>query len=563
MFAVTALSPSRAEEIRVVSTRSTSRRPKALALSSENIILGHDSVRSDLFNPSPLNALVPRLSDGTFDYAKPQPRGRIRRDMQMDRICKFQYKKKTLGDFPAENATAKKLVMGIDDFSAPYTIPDLDSPYFALRQWLLETCPDPQLRRWLVDTTTDSSVRLQLLQELALDKASTLLLTDAELTRWYKKESEELRCREEVIAKRKRRDDINAALRNDATLREAQRQDSFAKTAAKRKDLAEVPAVKAPPLPRMAVPVPEGVDVDAEARAATTSRGHIAYFDNMGIDSLRARSHFVRTKAINCVNVADTLFAKRGTATVAVASAGDDADVNARRLAHAQRPVAQRPHTSGGQQQQRQQQSGALWPPPIEPAVSRGRGRPQTATAKLGVAASSRRSPSPDDGDMAVSDGSEDSLAVKRGRPRPQSGTRIRDSLPVYRLPVLSGIAAGQVGQRPKTAGSVPRLRSSSPKRPPSPAVAAAVRPATAGPVMGTHRGKSFALPVARPQPQRPSSGHDGPKQDTLGKARAQLEEMFAGDIIHRLDGVMKPRGGGVKTGLHVGHHTATKTWRI
>jgi len=471
---------------------------------------------------------------------------------QLDRISRFQFKKKDFSDFPTPPAAAKTLVMGIDDFSAPWTIPDLNSPYFALRQWLLETAPDPQLRKWLLETTTDNSVRLQLLQQQALDRASSGVVCDAELLRWYNRESEELRRREEVIAKRKRREEINAALQRDAEVREERRRDSFAKTAAKRKELA--------------TPAAAVLGAAAGGGTAKPRSSKIQYFDDLGIETLRDRSHFVKTKALNCVDVADTLFAKRGTATVAVASAGNDADVNTRRREH------QRPHTAGPSQHQ----SRAFWPPDDEPvaaaaAVSR---RPHTATAKFAVV-STRRSLSPDAGDdtLLVSDGSEDSLAVA-GRRRPQSGTRIRDSLPVYRLPSV----AAQSEQRPKTAPPR-RLRSSSPKRSRSPVrrssplpahadhhketrlprADGALRPTTAGPILGAHRSKPSQIVHAHTQ--RPSSSGNGGERQ-----REQLQEMFGRDLIHRLDSVVQPkrRGDGGRKGKERSDgQRKTNTWRI
>jgi hypothetical protein len=185
---------------------------------------------------------------------------------------------------------------------------------------LLETAPDPQLKRWLRETKADSEVRLTLLQEQALDRASKLILPEEELKRWFKKEKAELERRDEVIEKRKRREETNEKITSETIARARRRQESFARTAAKRQHLALTPA--------QATAASENL-----IRSGRKNGGEIAYFDHIGMVGLQSQVEKIQKHPLNMVDVSDTLYAKDTTVTAARASMGKDAEVNGRREA--------------------------------------------------------------------------------------------------------------------------------------------------------------------------------------------------------------------------------------
>ena len=461
-----------------------------------------------------------------YDYAHKQPHAKIRLERQIDKICRYQYKKKHLQSYKEIPSEVRKALMGIEE--KPSTQPDISSPYFAIRSWLLETAPDPELKKWIQETKPDSDVRWMLLQEEALHRASQTIMPDPELKRWSKKEKAELDRRIEAKAKLKRREDTNDMIKRDEIAREEQRIQSFQQQAAKRQ------AIVAPPRSTKDGRIDNMMNVSKNGRRHSP----IMYFDAQGIVSLQTQAATSSCKSLNKIDVTDTLYRKRDSINVALASSGKDMEFNARRRE-------------------------SISPSPLTDTASRGRIRPQTAGAKLqterpvllrandvkvddfktsmatAAAASHIAGNSNDDTDVddddSINTGGKP-CTVRRSSPTHRERS-LADRLPVYHLPTVHVMTPVSTSNNILTKGHMSESKSQQSHI--NDPTSLRQRPKTAGAALptGSHRGKRS---TSRPRSASPVNlpvqtllvnandrmiGTSTRAQDTINKVQVTLQE--------------------------------------
>ena len=519
-----------------------------------------------------------------YDYAHKQPHSKVRLERQIDKICRYQYKKKHLQSYKQIPPQVKKALMGIEEKQSNQ--PDVSSPYFAIRSWLLETAPDPELKKWIQETKTDSEVRWMLIQEEALHRASQTTMPDPELKRWAKKERDELERRIEAKAKLKRREDTNEMIKREELAREEKRVQSYQQQAAKRLAIFG---------PHTESAVDRMIDNTMDStKKSDRKKSQILYFDTQGIASLQTHAANMSCKSLNKINETDTLYNKRDSISVAVASSGKDLEVNARRRVSTL-STSQRPQTAGAAIEVETAKPRVVQhpiPSPLADTASRGRIRPQTAGAKLqterpamlpanyvrvddlktsmALAAVDRIvGNSHDDADDDDADIDDDSMntggkpcAVKRSSTTHRERS-LADRLRVYHLPTVANIPTSTkkvnvseaishqsdihdlatLRQRPQTAGAAlstnsrnrskrdtSRPRSVSPVNQARQSVNLQDRPNTAGERLANQltNGYEYSLPVVT------HVSNIGEKNNTAHQLPAQTKRAYTGTRVSR-----------------------------